>query len=305
MQAVARPVLLALHAMATRFELVLAGADEARLRAAGETALEEVRDCERRFNRFDPASLVSLLNREAARRWVRVDGDALELLERCEAIRRESGGAFDARIGARTDAPGEGPVAGELLFDGARSAVRFTDADVALDLGAIAKGHALDLAAGVLRELGVESALLHGGTSSAIAIGAPPGESAWRIAIGRERAAPLAHLRDAALAVSAPHGRTLRGGGHVLDPRSGRSAERFAYAAVIHASAREADAWSTASLVDGLELARRRALTALVAERDPDERPRWSASSLAHGASRFELPPQSTPRCTNPTAGTS
>jgi thiamine biosynthesis lipoprotein ApbE len=42
-----------------------------------------------------------------------------------------------------------------------------------LDLGAVGKGYALDKALDVLREWGVENALLHGGTSTAVAIGSP------------------------------------------------------------------------------------------------------------------------------------
>ena len=49
---------------------------------------------------------------------------------------------------------------------------------MALDLGGVAKGHALDEAANVLQEHGVNCALIHGGTSSVVAIGNPPGELA-------------------------------------------------------------------------------------------------------------------------------
>ena len=40
-----------------------------------------------------------------------------------------------------------------------------------LDLGAIGKGYAVERAAEVLREAGVTSALMHGGTSTVQAIG--------------------------------------------------------------------------------------------------------------------------------------
>ncbi len=62
-------------------------------------------------------------------------------------------------------------------------------------------------------------------------------------------------LRDQALAVSAPHGRTVeRDGeehGHVLDPRTGRPVRGRTLAAVVAADATRADAWSTALLVLG------------------------------------------------------
>jgi thiamine biosynthesis lipoprotein len=135
-----------------------------------------------------------------------------------------------------------------------------------LDLGAIAKGHALDLAAARLRELGVTCGLLHAGTSSILALEAPPGTPGWRIAI----AAPpsesaggelpgrcgVVTLRHAALGVSAPHGRTVTGPagqawGHVMDPRTGKPATTARLAAAVCRSAAAADAWSTALLVMG------------------------------------------------------
>ena len=49
--------------------------------------------------------------------------------------------------------------------------VQFAREGVMLDLGAIGKGYAIERAAEVLREAGVTSALLHGGTSTVQALG--------------------------------------------------------------------------------------------------------------------------------------
>src|SRR5690606_5023207 len=98
----------------------------------------------------------------------------------------------------------------------------------------------------LLREHGVTCALLHGGTSSVVAIGAPPGEEGWRIALGPEPHAPMVTLCDAALAVSATTERP-----HIVDPRTGAPAPPNRRAAVIGPTARLADAWSTALLVLG------------------------------------------------------
>ncbi len=62
-------------------------------------------------------------------------------------------------------------------------------------------------------------------------------------------------LKDAALSVSAVHGKTFRAAGktfgHVTDPRSGRPVESNILAAVVTESATDADALSTAALVSG------------------------------------------------------
>src|SRR4030095_6831340 len=118
-------------------------------------------------------------------------------------------------------------------FDEDAFTLRFTRTGVELDLGAYGKGYAIERAMGLLRESGVTSALLHGGTSSVETIGAPPGEAAWRISL-RARLTEFAHpitveLVDQALSVSAIHGKSFvadgREYGHVLDPRSAEPVE--------------------------------------------------------------------------------
>src|SRR5690349_7169580 len=102
----------------------------------------------------------------------------------------------------------------KLLLDGSAYSVRFREAGMVLDLGSIGKGYALDRAATILREAGVESALLHGGTSTVVAIGGPPGEEEWQIGIGGpaelEVALGKVGLRDRALSYSGIWGRTLQ-----------------------------------------------------------------------------------------------
>lgn len=221
--------------MGTRFELVLP--DEGDARAVGEAALAEIEECHRRLSRFDPASLLSHIVRSAHATPVRLDRDTLALFEDALAVWRVSDGAFDVTVPAR------GMHA--IVLDPAAGTIRFTRPGVPVDLGGIAKGHGLDLAARVLREHGVTSAFLHGGTSSAIGIGAPPEADAWTVALagGGDVA-----LRDAALSVSA----VWAGNPHpTLDPRTGRPVPGPRRAVVTGPSARRADALSTAALVLG------------------------------------------------------
>ena len=222
--------------MGTRFELVLGGADPAALRPIAEAALEEIGACHERFNRFDDASLLSHIHRAAAAKPVPLDTDSFALFTDAVAVWRASGGAFDPTVPARSMEA--------VILDPARRTIGLMRPGVSLDLGAIAKGHALDLAARLLREHGVTSAFLHGGTSSALGIGSPP-EGIWRVAL---QDGQTADLTDAALSVSAvwvenPH--------PTIDPRTGVALTGSRQVAVIGPSARLADAWSTAILVLG------------------------------------------------------
>lgn len=265
---------LALEAMGTRFELVLDGEDEFFLRAAAEAALQDIREQHDRLSIFSRGSLLSLVNARALSEPVPIDADLFALLGLCRRVWRDSDGAFDPAIGGlmhrfgfRGDAPesaapveAHGFAAVELDED--RGTVRFHAPGVALDLGGVAKGWALDGAAETLRHAGVSTALIHGGTSSAVAIGSPPGRPGWIVEIPSHRddaPALLCTLDNAALGVSSPLGRTtIHDGatiGHVFDPRTGRPAAEILVAAVVCSSAAEADAWSTAFVVAGIPTA--------------------------------------------------
>lgn len=250
--------------MGTRFELVLSGRDEAHARAAAEEALGVIEECDGRYSRFRSDSLVARINREAGSAALRLDPQSFELLERCAHFQRATDGAFDVCVGAPMDRLRGGPLrgdsencgeAGGFELDARELSLRFTRPGTQLDLGGIAKGHALDLAAAALAAAGIEVALLHGGTSSVIALGAPPAQpEGWGVDLGAAFGGAQAQLCRRALSLSAL--RVPQAGvapdvdrAHILDPRGGGALRGEARAAVSLPSARDAEAWSTALLV--------------------------------------------------------
>ncbi|MCR9217142.1 MAG: FAD:protein FMN transferase [bacterium] len=255
------PTMRAFEAMGTRFECVLAGIacahDPAGRAAIAEEIERLVLDWHHALSIFDPSSTVSRIN--AGGQAIRVHRDLLELLDRCVAYSTATDGAFDITLGSvmaargfRNSRPTTASSGADALdLDRANSTARLNRTGVALDLGAIAKGFVLDRCADELRDLGVSSALLHGGTSSVTAIGTTPDGSPWRIRIAEDHTgAPTVELIDNSLSVSSPSGRTVEGQGHILDPRSGRSAAGVEHACVIGPSAEVCEAWSTAIVVD-------------------------------------------------------
>lgn len=265
----------ACHAMGTRFELVLHGPDEEHLRAAASQAADEIVRIHNQLNLFDPSSEVSEINRLAGRSPVRVDARLLELIEKCRALWEQTRGAFDITVGSLMQYHGfrepsseqetPPPAWGMQLVHTDREAQTVSlPTGVQLDFGAVAKGYALDAVAAILRECRIEGALIHGGTSSILAIGKAPDDHAWRVAIrdprGTDKVLQTIELSDEALAVSAAHGRIRRGDdgspiGHIMDPRSGAPASGLLLAAVSGPSATECDALSTAVAVLGAALA--------------------------------------------------
>jgi thiamine biosynthesis lipoprotein len=274
---------LARNAMNTRFEVVLHGDDATRLRAIAEEALDEISRLEAQLSAYSRTSELTQINLRAGREPVRVEPRLFRLLEQAQRLSRETGGAFDltvaplmrcwgfVRDGGRLPDPG--------ALEAARAAVgmqfvelhehnftvRFTRPGMMLDPGAIGKGYALDVAAQSVREAGIRSALLHGGTSSVCAIGAPPGAEVWKVAVEKPadpappeaRGLAIVSLRDESLSVSAVWGKGFEAGGrfygHVIDPRRGEPVAGALLAAVVTASGTEAEAFSTALLTRGRE----------------------------------------------------
>jgi thiamine biosynthesis lipoprotein len=117
----------------------------------------------------------------------------------------------------------------------------------------------------VLRDAGITSALVHGGTSTVYALGHPPDAEYWKVAVENPPASvtaaaiplPPVLLKDEAMSVSAIWGRSFQKEGqifgHVLDPHTGNPAASAVLAAVILPSATETDALSTALLTLGSE----------------------------------------------------
>jgi thiamine biosynthesis lipoprotein len=147
-----------------------------------------------------------------------------------------------------------------LLLNRSDWTVGFQAPGVTVELGAIGKGYAIDCAVEVLREMEIECALIHAGTSTVYGLGAPEATDGWTVAIrdpagAEDDAVAEVILNDRALSVSAPHGKFFDHDGerfgHVLDPRTGYPVRRCALAAVVAKSAADSDALSTALLVRG------------------------------------------------------
>jgi len=184
-------VKLALNAMATRFELVLHGDDPVFLRAAGQEALAEIKRLHQRLSFYDPSSSISHINRNAYQSPVQINSNLYSLLKLSKEIHHLTHGAFDITIGPLmkiwgfVQGTGVWPYESQrkealektgmdkLIFDDQQCTVTFQREGMAIDLGAIGKGYAIEEATTILKECGITSALLHGGTSTMTAIGVP------------------------------------------------------------------------------------------------------------------------------------
>ncbi len=276
-----KTVKLALYAMATRFELVLHGDDETDLRAIGEEVFNEILALSEQLNFHCQDSEVSHINAYASLGPVTVEPGLFRLLQEAKLIHKLSDGAFDITIAPlmrcwgfadglrlvpspRSLAEAQKCVGMDWVhLDADKFTVQFERSGVQVDLGAVGKGYALEIADEILREAGVTSALIHGGTSSVCAIGSPLDGEFWNIAIehpdtavpDHERIVATAKLQDESFSVSAGWGKAFEENGvsygHVMDPSLGQPVQNALLAAVALSGGTASDAWSTALLVAG------------------------------------------------------
>ena len=208
------------------------------------------------FSRVDPASELFRLN-SAEGRPTAVDAELAAFIETALSYCREVDGLFDVTMGSATQLwnfkdcmiPARDDVAAALRHVDYRgvivndAVVTLRDPLACVDLGGIAKGYIADGILALLRERGVEHALVNLGGNVAVMGGKPDG-APWRVGVRRplpSSSMPLLDsfavlaLRDGSAVTSGIYERAFEQDGklyhHILDPRTGfpagnRPAER-------------------------------------------------------------------------------
>jgi thiamine biosynthesis lipoprotein len=241
-------------------------------RGAFEAAFAALRRVDAAMSLYRPESALVRVNRRAAERAEPVDDELFACLARARALSELTAGAFDATILPLLRSWGAYPELGYLpvgradavgwrglVLDASRRTVRFAREGMAVDLGGIAKGYALDRARTALVEAGARSAVLDLGGNLAL-VGAGP-DDGWRIAVRDPRrpevgVGTLVLDRDLAVSTSGNYARDFATEGwrtpsHVFDPRTGRPVRSDLAVTVWTRDAADGDALSTALLVLG------------------------------------------------------
>jgi thiamine biosynthesis lipoprotein len=256
--------------MAAENEIQVHGEEEVAARAAGE-AIAEVLRIEAKYSRYRPDSVVSRIN-AAAGSAIEIDAETRGLLAYADACFLQSAGLFDATSGVLRRAwrfdqrrvPDDAEIAPLLRLVGwgrvdlGEASVRLPEGGMELDFGGFGKEYAVDRAAAVLREAGVESALVNLAGDLTI-LGPQPDGSAWRVGIRHPRRdgelIATLPVSSGALATSGDYERFIEVNGvrhcHVLDPRTGRSARGFQSVTVHAPSCLVAGSASTIAMLKG------------------------------------------------------
>lgn len=254
---------------------------------------------EQTLSRFRPDSELSYVNARASRPVI-VSALFLRVLRAALDAARATNGIYDPTllhqvVGAGYDrsfaelaptgpalsyhaAPGGGWRS--IRLDPDRGMVTLP-AGVALDLGGIAKGMAVDAAMDLLAGMGAACAAVEAGGDLRVH-GLPPGQTAWPVAVQLKESHETVALRRGALATSSVSRRTWTRGDvkrhHLLDPRTGESTRNGMWSVTVSAPrCAQADVAAKTALVLGAEGGARflaeRGLTALLVTSDGERRP--------------------------------
>jgi thiamine biosynthesis lipoprotein len=258
--------------------LVDAYGQDARTRSeAVEEAFAAVAEVDRLMSNYREDSELSLVNRDAAERPVRVSDPLLAVLVAAQDVSLRSHGVFDVTVGPlvrlwgfhdkKPHVPSEEelqavrPLVGSanLVIDREARTVRFARKGVELDLGGIAKGFAVEIAAGVLRKHSLAGVIDAGGNQ--YLVGRPPGKESWGVGVKNPDAPGellgVLRLAEGSVSTSAQDANFLEAGGkrygHILDPRSLRPSEAALSATIVSRDGTLADALSKVAFILGPE----------------------------------------------------
>jgi len=248
-----------------------------------EAALAEIRKVDELMSDYKEDSEISRVNKDAFARPIEVGESTFEVIERSIEFSRLTDGAFDITVGPLVQlfrkakdkgiAPTPEQIADakarvgyeKLILNDADHTVRFTVEGMGLDVGGIGKGYAVDKAIEAAQKLGASGAMVDLG-GHVRCFGTPPkGREKWIIGLqdpniddfGGSGILLKLQVSDTAVITSGDYQQFAIIDGkkqsHIIDRRTGKSAEGLSSVTIIAPNAADADALATAVCVMGPE----------------------------------------------------
>ena len=262
--------------MGTVIEITLIAYDEEAANKASLQAFQEIKRIETLMSPWLDSSDVTRINRSAGKERVKVSPETFEVIQKAQEISELSEGGFDITVGPLTELWREArkkkiPPSIEEVKE-KLSLVNFKNIGIdpegkvllkkegmAIDLGGIAKGYAVDRAFGVLRSLGYKNLIVNAGGD--LRVGGLKNNQPWSIGIQnpRESKKILARISvsDMAVATSGDYEKFFNYEGkryhHIFNPKDGFPTEGCQSVTIITKDCITADGLATAVFVLGAE----------------------------------------------------
>ncbi len=270
--------------MGTRVTVELYHDDPLVARQGVDAVLAEMRRIDNDMSPWIETSELARLNRDAATRPVIVSDEMFKLVQTALHFSELTHGAFDitfASVGFLYDfRKGVRPNDKQrkratelinyhnLVMDEMNRSIAYTKPGVRIDLGGIAKGHAVDRCIALLQAMGIKQGLVTAGGDSRM-IGDRWGGRPWNIGVrdprDEKKLVAVIPLENVAVSTSGDYQRYFEEYGvryhHIINPKSGDSARGMQSATIIGPDATTTDALSTSVFIlgvgQGLALANR------------------------------------------------
>jgi len=240
-----------LPVMGTLGEVAIVHRNPRYAQGAIDAAFQELRRVEALLTRYRPDSEIGRLNRLAWAGPQPVSRETAEILRISLDWAEASNGRFDPCLGRVVGLWDVGhrhepPASGEFLRYAARGLYRsmelarsgngdvvlFHHEDLGIDLGGIGKGYGVDRAVSVLREWGIENAVVNLG-GDLYAMGTSEDGDDWKVGVQSpddpQSLVTTLSMRDRGVATSGDYQRYFEHGGrryhHLLDPDTGAPSE--------------------------------------------------------------------------------
>lgn len=217
-------------------------------------AIAEIRRIEAKYSRYQATSIVSQINAAAGLHPVELDAETLSLIDFADRMHEQSDGLFDITSGvyrqiwdfqkAQCPSPGQidaiRPLVGWTQVQREGAQLFLPQQGMQIDFGGLGKEYAADRAALVLRQQGVQHALVNLGGDIA-SVGTKPDGQPWTAGIRhpRDPAQIMASLQlfGQALATSGDYERYFEHAGqrycHIINPQTGWPVQHFRSVSVV------------------------------------------------------------------------
>jgi thiamine biosynthesis lipoprotein len=276
-----------------------ANGSSAKIEEAISKAFAEILRVESVFSAYDAASEISKINRLTKGEELKISAEAFYLIDKAMAYSDRTGGAFDITVKPLIDiwakAKADGKVPSEIeiksamekvgssaiILDKSRFSIVFAKPGMAIDLGGVAKGYAVDRAIKTLKESGIKSAIVHAG-GDMYCLGSRSGDKSWKVGIQHprnERAITYElEVKNKSVDTSGDYERYFTIGekrySHIIDPRTGMPiGDDVVSVTVVADDPAIGDIYSTALSIlgeDGLRLAKEKGIDAAMVRKNGD-----------------------------------